>query len=153
MATLLQTLKLSGAQRSRSFSPVQHRRNRLLTRITEQIEAATAEDRNVPFAPVVQRKRRDAETGEPVTDTRLKHVRRCWWTADNGTCFLELRYGARPLEIAKGKTTIEVGERKKLVSTLELIRDAVLLGELDDQLANAASRVSVSLKGKRSLVQ
>lgn len=146
MATLLSTLKLTGTQRSRGFNPVQHRRNRLLTQISEQIEAATAEDRNAPFAPVVQRR---VQVGDDaITQSRVKQVRRWWWIADNGTCFLELRYGVKALEIAKGKSTIEVGDRKKLVTTLELIRDAVLMGEFDDALSSASSRLASQLGSK-----
>jgi hypothetical protein len=149
MANLLQSLKLSVTQRTRTFSPVVHRRNRLLTQITEQIEAATAEDSKAPFVPVVERMVRDEVSGESKKVNRIKRFRRCWWLNADGACFLELRYGSRPLEIAKGKSAIEVGERKKLFSTLELLRDAVLMGELDDQLQSAASRVGASLKGKR----
>lgn len=63
---------------------------------------------------------------------------------------MELRYGARALEIAKGKTTIEVGDMAKLLPTLELLRDAVLLGEFDDLLSSASSRLASQLRSKRS---
>lgn len=149
MPTLLQTLKLSSTQRTRGFNPVQHRRNRFLSQISEQIEAATAEDHGQPYAPVIQRRVRGDDGGAAVTQNRLKQVRRWWWLSDAGVCFLELRYGVRALEIAKGKTTVEVGDRKKLVTTLEVIRDAVLLGEFDDALQSASNRLGAQLGSKR----
>jgi hypothetical protein len=36
---------------------------------------------------------------------------RAWfWTADDGKVYISLRYGARVIEIAKGKSAIEVGK-------------------------------------------
>jgi hypothetical protein len=142
MATLLQTLKLSSAARSRTVSPVTQRRNKFLSYVSEQLEAAKAEERSEPFMPTVVRRSRDPESGALVAQTRVKQVRRCWWTNDSGVCFVELRYGVRRLEISKGKSTIEIGDRKKLVSTLELIRDAALLGEFDEQLQSASGRLA-----------
>ena len=47
---------------------------------------------------------------------------------------LDVRYGNRPLPIKAGKGTIQVGEVADLVPTLNLLRDAVIAGELDKVL-------------------
>ena len=53
---------------------------------------------------------------------------------------LDVRYGNRRLELKPGKPTIEVGSADNLLPTLETIKEAVIAGELDKQLAAAKSR-------------
>jgi hypothetical protein len=45
------------------------------------------------------------------------------------------------LELAKGKVAVEVSNEKDLVPTLELIKTAVLSGELDTQIEAAALKL------------
>jgi len=149
MATILQTLKVSSVQRKVDRSPTQHRRDRLLNIIAEQMDAATAHAGGKPYAVTINRKVLNKFTGEKTTMNVPKRFRQCWWTADDGKTYMQLRYGTKLLEIAKGKTTIEVGEFAKLVPTLELIRDAVLLGEFDDLLTSASSRLAAQLRARR----
>lgn len=149
MATILQTLKVSSTQRKVQSSPTQYRRDRLLNIISHQMEAATAKSEGKQFSLMTQKKVLDKFTGERKLMTVPKRFRQSWWKGDDGKVYLQLRYGSRLLEIAKGKTTIEVGDMAKLVPTLELIRDAVLLGEFDDLLSSASSRLAAQLRAKR----
>jgi hypothetical protein len=48
---------------------------------------------------------------------------------------------SKVLELAKGKVAVEVGAEKDLVPTLELIKTAVLNGELDTQIDAAANKL------------
>ena len=60
-----------------------------------------------------------------------KRVKR-WWQMDSaGNTFLIVRYGARVLELEKGKPAIAVGGRDKLEATITAVMDAVAAGELD----------------------
>lgn len=149
MATILQSLKVSTVQRHIDRSPTQHRRDRLLNIINEQMEAAAAHAEGKPYVVTVNRKVLNKFNGEKTTVNVPKRFRQCWWSADDGKTYMQLRYGSKTLEIAKGKTTIEVGEFSKLVPTLELIRDAVLLGEFDDLLSSASSRLAAQLRARR----
>ena len=54
---------------------------------------------------------------------------------------MSVRYGTKVLELAKGKAAVEVGTEKDLVPTLELIKTAVLNGELDTQIEAAANKL------------
>ena len=45
------------------------------------------------------------------------------------------------LELAKGKYAVEVAAEKDLVATLETIKAAVLAGELDTAIDNAANKL------------
>ena len=64
-----------------------------------------------------------------------------WFTTDAGKLALSVRYGTKVLELAKGKVAVEVGSEKDLVPTLELIKTAVLNGELDTQIEAAANKL------------
>ena len=62
-------------------------------------------------------------------------------TTESGKLALSVRYGTKVLELAKGKVAVEVGGEKDLVPTLELIKTAVLNGELDTQIDAAALKL------------
>jgi hypothetical protein len=53
---------------------------------------------------------------------------------------LDPKLYSKVLELAKGKVAVEVGAEKDLVPTLELIKTAVLNGELDTQIDAAANK-------------
>ena len=63
----------------------------------------------------------------------LNYIKR-WYFDFNGTVYLEIRYGNRPLELAKGKSAVEVGEKEKLPEIIDTIIAATKAGELDDKL-------------------
>ncbi len=149
MASIIQTLKFSNVQRKKVHNPNEYRRDRLLNIIAEQMAAVEAAAKGEHFMPKVTRLVVNKFTGEKTRKEVVKRFRPCWWTNDDGKTYMELRYGARALEIAKGKTTIEVGDMSKLLPTLELLRDAVLLGEFDDLLSTASSRLAAQLRAKR----
>jgi hypothetical protein len=47
-----------------------------------------------------------------------KRVRAWWWITENGKLALNVRYGARAIEISKGKTAVEIANANDLVPTL-----------------------------------
>jgi len=54
---------------------------------------------------------------------------------------LNIRYGAKLIELAKGKTAIEVTSADDLIKTLEIVKNAVDAGELDNQIEAASGAV------------
>ena len=70
-----------------------------------------------------------------------RRVRVWWWTTDTNKLALNIRYGARKLEIIKGKSAVEIATLADLVPTLELIKQAVEAGELDAQIEVAALKL------------
>jgi hypothetical protein len=60
----LAKLKLVNSKRSRTFSPIVHRRNKLIAKITEQIELATAQKEGRLYAPKKLKTVTNSETGE-----------------------------------------------------------------------------------------
>ncbi len=70
-----------------------------------------------------------------------KRVKQWWFVAENGKLVLNIRYGARLLELAKGKSSIEMATTDDLVPTLELVKRAVKAGEWDAQIEVAALKL------------
>lgn len=68
----------------------------------------------------------------------------------NGKLVLSLRYGAKQIEIVKGKNAVELTGMDDLLATLEVIKDAVQAGELDAQieLVSGALRAGFGKKKK-----
>ena len=139
--TALAGLKLTAAQKPAHVSPVQQRRNKMAKRLWEQMELAKAQQGGSTFAPVKFRTIKDAETGLRKQVEMLKRVKAWWFVADSGKLALSVRYGTKLLELAKGKWAVEVGTEKDLVGVLDLLKTAVLAGELDTQIEAAANKL------------
>jgi hypothetical protein len=71
----------------------------------------------------------------------VKRVRQWWFVSDTGKVCLQVRYGTRVLELAKGKNSIDVGTNAELLGVLETVRKCVELGELDAQIDAASVAV------------
>ena len=140
MATLA-SLKLSGAVKPTHVPAVQLRRNKLVKRLWEQIELARAQQAGTTFAPTRLRSVRDTETGIRRQVETHKRVKPWWFTADNGKLAVSVRYGTRVLELAKGKWAVEVAAEKELVPVLEVLKTAVLDGELDAAMETASNKL------------
>ena len=124
-----------------SVPAVQLRRNKLALRLWEQCELAKAQAAGTTFAPVKFRSVVEHDTGIRRQVEMPKRVKPWWFTTESGKLALSVRYGTKVLELAKGKVAVEVGGEKDLVPTLELIKTAVLNGELDTQIEAAANKL------------
>lgn len=140
MATLA-SLKLSTAVKPAHMPTVQVRRNKLVRRLWEQMELAKAQQAGTQFAPIKFRSIADPATGIRKQVEVTKRVKQWWFVAESGKLVLNIRYGVRVLELTKGKVAVEVGSEKDLVPILELIKTAVLNGELDTQIDAAANKL------------
>ena len=139
--TTMSTLKLTTAQKPTQMSPVQQRRNKLVKRLWEQMELAKALQAGTQFVATKFRSITDNETGLRKQVETNKRVKAWWFVADNGKLSLSVRYGTKVLELAKGKHAVEVGAEKDLVGVLDVIKTAVLAGELDTAIENAANKL------------
>jgi hypothetical protein len=116
------------------------RRNKLSKKIWEQIELAKAQATGGTFTTKRFRNIK-SDDGTSRSVELHKRVRAWWWTAESGKLALNLRYGARVIEIAKGKSAVEVGNASDLVPILELLKKAVEGGELDVQIESASIKL------------
>jgi hypothetical protein len=136
----LNALKLSTAKKSLNTTPVVHRRNKLGKKLWEQIQLAQAHLAGKQFTTTRFQTVRD-DDGVRRSVEVPKRVRAWWWNSEGGKIALNVRYGARVVELAKGKSTIEVAAPTDLIPTLELIKKAVEAGELDTQIETASIKL------------
>ena len=139
--TTMSTLKLTAAQKPTQMSSVQQRRNKLAKRLFEQMELAKAQQMGTHYTATKLRTVMDSETGLRKQVEMSKRVKAWWFVAENGKLSLCVRYGTKVLELAKGKHAVEVGAEKDLIGVLEVIKTAVLAGELDTAIENAANKL------------
>ena len=132
MATLA-SLKLVAAKKPSNLSSAVLRRNKLLAKLEEQIHLATAHNKGDTYAPM-QIKSVTNAAGERVQITQPKKIKPWWFVSDSGKVCIAIRYGAKVIELAKGKTAIEVNNPAALIEALDAIKAVVQAGELDMQL-------------------
>lgn len=137
----LAKLKLINSNRNRTASPIVHRRSKLIAKISEQIELATAQKEGRLYAPKKLKTVTNADTGERRTIETTKRVKEWFWTSDSGKINLSVRYGSKVIELAKGKNAVEVTNTEELIGTLSLISEAVAAGELDEAIKTASDKL------------
>ena len=134
-------LKFVIAKRPQLASPMLQRRNKLSNQLWEQIELARASAEGKPYAPTRMRTVTDKQTGERKTVEQSKRIKQWWFVAENGKVCLQVRYGTRVLDLARGKNSIEVGTGAELITVLKTVKAAVEGGELDAQIEAASAAV------------
>jgi len=73
-----------------------------------------------------------------------KRIKRWWVVNGDGKVQLTVRYGSKPIELAKGKNAIECASAGEISTVLSKVKDAVLNGELDTALE------SVTVAGRKA---
>ena len=92
----------------------------------------------------------DPDTGERVRKTVPVRYSKWYWPGEGTKVYLQLRYGNKPLEVKKGKPTIELEDLEALLPTLNQIRTAIVAGEFDTVLMAAKKERAMSWKkGKK----
>jgi uncharacterized protein YfaS (alpha-2-macroglobulin family) len=132
--SLLNSLKIVTAKRPAPVSPIARRRDMLIMKLNEQVAYAQAQQDGGVFAPTRLRTVKDQESGESKRVEMPKRVKPWWFTDDSGKLCLVVKYGTKPLELAKGKVAIELSAPADLIPALETLKAAVNAGELDAQI-------------------
>ena len=130
----LSALKLVQAKREKGTSPQHARRQKLSTKLAEQIQLAKAQQSGTEFSPVRVRTVKDEVTGQNRKVEVPKKLKPWWWTDEKGKLCITVRYGARTLEIVEGKNAIETDSIADVITSLQVIRTAVDSGELDKRI-------------------
>jgi len=130
----LSALKLVQAKREKGNSPQHARRQKLSTKLAEQIQLAKAQQSGAEFSPVRVRTVKDEATGQSRKVEVPKKLKPWWWTDEKGKLCITVRYGARTLEIVEGKNAIETDGIADVITSLQVIRSAVDAGELDKRI-------------------
>ncbi len=70
-----------------------------------------------------------------------KSMKARWFTANNGKLTMNVFYGARRIKLAKGKSSIQVGNTDQILLALELIKRAVESDKLDTQIEVVSNKL------------
>ncbi len=141
MTSILSSLKLSTAKRESFTNPIIQRRNKVISKLNEQVQLA--EDPN--FKAERTRKNRDDE--QVNTITVLKSVKPCWFSVNDKT-YVQVYYGNKviPLNSKSDKNAIEITDKSDLVPTLKKLIDAVSNAELDQQIEAVSNTIRKRFK-------
>jgi hypothetical protein len=142
----LSTLKLVAAKKPQQIPTIQLRRNKLSNKLWEQIQLAKSQISGKPFVITRFRSVKDTDSGLRKQVEMPKRVRPWWFVTENGKVCVSVRYGSWTLELAKGKSSVEVGSADELVIALETIKQAVEAGELDAQIETASAGLKSGFK-------
>ena len=106
--------------------PVVRRRAKLMERVRLQIQLFEN-----PELKITEQKWQQALDGTKQLLPRHKRIKRWWRTDHLGNTTLVVRYGAKPIEFAPGKTAIAVGDKNRVPEVLNAVLAATAAGELD----------------------
>ena len=140
MATALQTLKLITAKPRIAASPLQHRRNKLIGRIDEQLDLAQAQLEQRSYSKQRSRTVKDSQ-GLRSTVTAPVRIKQWWYTQDSGKLALCIRYGSKIIALSAKSNAVECAGLADVVQALKVVKAAVEAGELDAQITAASEKL------------
>jgi len=142
----LETLKLTTAKKPTHIPAIVFRRNKLSSKLWEQIQLAKSQIEGTPFVVTKFKSIKDRETGLRRQVEIPKRIREWWFRNDAGKVCVSVKYGTKVIELAKGKHSVEVENSQALVKALETIKSAVEQGELDTQIEIASGALKLGFK-------
>lgn len=144
MATL-NTLKLTDAKKPKALAPIVHRRNKLIDKLWEQLQLARAKQAGNEYAPLKDKRVKDVD-GITRSIQVPKRIKPWWFTADNGKLCLSIYYGAKTLELAKGKSAAKVANMDEVIDVLELLKVETAAGSFDAAIETASGALRSNFK-------
>jgi len=137
--SVLSNLKLVDVKKPRNMPVIVVRRNKLSSRLWEQIQLAKSQLEGTQFVVTKFRSVKDRETGLVKQVEVPKRIKPWWFQSNEGKVCFSVRYGSWTIDLAKGKPSVEVESGEELVKALTTIKIAVEAGELDSQIEIASA--------------
>lgn len=145
----LAALKLTTARKPRALPEVVKRRSKLLGKLAEQKELAMAIAQGRNYTPMRLRTVLDAASGRRVVRELPVRIKPWWWVGERGETLLSIHYGSRILELAKGKSAVEVANTATMADVIDVIMHAVQNNELDAQIESASVKLRAGFKSAK----
>ena len=142
----LSTLKLVAVKKPTHMPAIVIRRNKLSSKLWEQIQLAKSQVDGTPFVVTKYKSIVDKETGLRKQVEMPKRIKPWWFQSEQGKVCVSVKYGSWTIELAKGKPSVEVASAQDLIKTLETIKSAVEAGELDTQIETASASLRSGFK-------
>ena len=144
--TFLSKLTITQLKRPTRSTPQEQRRNKLITKLEEQLALAEAQKAGKRYVVMKSAWTRD-DSGNKQKVQREKIVRPWFWPDANGLCMV-VKYGSTALELAKGKRALTVPSIDAVPEVITTVIAAVKAGELDNAVeATIAAGKSKMNKG------
>ena len=143
----LDKLKIVAQQQKQAQNKTEHRRNKLIEKLDDQLGLLQALIDGGTFTRTRRVWRKD-EAGESVLIERPKRIRPWYWMSGAGGCFFQVWYGSKVIELKPGLTAVQVNKREELLVVIRSIIDAVKNGELDVQIEDVARKSTADLRVK-----
>lgn len=142
----LSTLKLVAVKKPAHMPAIVIRRNKLSSKLWEQIQLAKSQIDGKPFVVMKYKTVKDKETGLRKQVEAPKRIKPWWFQSEQGKVCVSVKYGSWTIELAKGKPSVEVSSGEDLIKALESIKSAVETGELDTQIETASASLRSGFK-------
>ena len=146
MATIenLNALRFTDAKRPKNQPPIVQRRNKLISKLWEQLELAKAKLSGKDFVVKRYKNVKDLE-GNIKSIEKPKRIKPWWFTSSSGALCINVFYGSKVLELAKGKTAIEASNLENVIEVLGLLKREAEMGTFDAGLKQPAYSCAVAL--------
>lgn len=141
--SVLSSLKVTARPEIKPKPPIIGKRMKLIERLEQQQTLAQCMLDNKPFELYRTKIVKDPTTGEKTKQRRAVTVRP-WYFDNEGHYYLEIKVNNKPIELEKGKSAIDVGDKGKLPQTVETVIKAVEAGELDNFLLGNVPKQKVN---------
>jgi hypothetical protein len=133
----LNNLKLTDAKRPKNQPAIVQRRNKLISKLWEQIELAKAKHSGKDFVVKRYKNVKDLE-GNIKSIEKPKRIKPWWFTSSTGTLCINVFYGSKLLELANGKTAVEATNLENVIEVLELLKREAEIGTFDAPIEAAS---------------
>ena len=133
----LNTLKLTDAKRPKNQPPIVQRRNKLISKLWEQLELAKARHSGKDYVVKRYKNIKDLE-GNIKSIEKPKRIKPWWFTSSTGVLCINVFYGSKLLELANGKTAVEATDLESVIEILELLKREAEIGTFDEAIEAAS---------------
>jgi hypothetical protein len=133
----LNTLKLTDTKRPKNQPPIVQRRNKLISKLWEQLELAKARHTGKDFVIKRYKNVKDLE-GNIKSIEKPKRIKPWWFTSTTGALCINVFYGSKILELAKGKTAVEAANLENVIEILGLLKREAEIGTFDAAIEAAS---------------
>lgn len=142
------SLKLVAELPKQSRNAKEIRRNKICIKLEEQLQLARCQKTGTEYTAVRKKRIRDPESGDISTKEETLKVKP-WWRTVGDKSFVTIRYGAKPLPISNNLHTIQTNGIDGVIAVLEIVRDSVQQGALDEQIEALAGKHTDNVKSRR----
>ena len=84
--------------------------------------------------------------GEVYRDFNGRKVISWFWLNEEGKFFLSINYGKKAIELSKGKFSVICNSIEEVRDSLNIIKDSILNGDLDKELAKRSKLIRSNFK-------